>query len=30
MRDFLRDKWTELLLLMTIGIAWTGSAVWAF
>jgi hypothetical protein len=30
MRDFLRDKWTELLLLATIGIAWTGSAVWTF
>lgn len=30
MRRFLREKWTELLLLAAIGIAWTGTAVWAF
>jgi hypothetical protein len=30
MRDFLEDKWTELLLLAAIGITWTGTAVWAF
>ena len=30
MRDFLQEKWTELVLLAAIGIAWTGSAVWAF
>jgi hypothetical protein len=28
MRDFLEDKWPELL-LAAIGITWTGTAVWA-
>jgi hypothetical protein len=29
MRRFLREKWAELLVLAAIGIAWTGTAVWA-
>jgi hypothetical protein len=30
MRRFLREKRTELPVLAAIGIAWTGTAVWAF
>lgn len=29
MRDFLKEKWLELLIVAAIGIMWTTAAAWA-